>query len=214
MTCADARQVAAWRSLFSPPPIPQPLLKKYIAYARELKPVLTNIDQEKVARLYSDLRKESEISNGVPIAVRHIESIMRISEAIARMRLSNTVSDSDLNIAIKVMLESFITAQKHAVQKPLRRQFARYLQVDANYHTLLLVKLRELVQERRGLEAALHGGVSHFEEAGEVEVRLQDLQERARRHGITDLSSFLASDLRRSGFVYHAARRVICWIGS
>ena len=83
---------------------------------RTLKPSLTNIDQERVAQLYQQLRRESEVSNGVPIAVRHIESIMRISEAAARMRHSHTVSDSDLNLAIRTILESFITAQKAGVQ--------------------------------------------------------------------------------------------------
>jgi len=198
-------------------PIPQQLLRKYIAYARDLKPVLTGIDEAKVARLYSDLRKESEISNGVPIAVRHIESIMRISEAVARMRLSSVVSDSDLNVAIKVMLESFITAQKHAVQKPLRRQFARYLQVDANYAALLLVKLRELVQERTGLDAAMRGGAARFDDdgaAGTVQVPLRDLQDRARRHGITDLNSFLSSDLGKSGYSYDHGAKVFTWIGT
>ena len=198
-------------------PIPQQLLRKYIAYARDLKPVLTGIDEAKVARLYSDLRKESEISNGVPIAVRHIESIMRISEAVARMRLSSVVSDSDLNVAIKVMLESFITAQKHAVQKPLRRQFARYLQVDANYAALLLVKLRELVQERVGLDAAMHGGAARFHDdnhVGAVEVPLRDLQDRARRHGITDLNSFLSSDLAKSGYTYDRDKKVFSWVGT
>ena len=101
-------------------PIPQDLLRKYIVYARTLKPSLINIDQEKVAQLYTQLRRESEVSNGVPIAVRHIESMMRISEAAARMRHSHTVSDSDLNLAVRTMLESFITAQKAGVQVRLR----------------------------------------------------------------------------------------------
>jgi DNA replication licensing factor MCM2 len=180
---------------------------------------LTNIDQEKVARLYSDLRKESEISNGVPIAVRHIESIMRISEAVARMRLSSAVTDSDLNIAIKVMLNSFITAQKSAVQSALRRQFARYLQVESSYNTLLMEKLRELVQERVGVDAAIRGSVERRGEGGggggggglsAVEVKLGDLADKARRHGITDLSTFLTSDaLTKSGFVYQRDRRML-----
>ncbi len=96
--------------------IPQKLLRKYIVYARTLKPTLTNIDQEKVAQLYTALRRESEVSNGVPIAVRHIESIMRISEAAARMRHSNVVSDKDLDLAIRTTMESFIAAQKAGVQ--------------------------------------------------------------------------------------------------
>uniref|UniRef100_A0A7M4FMS2 DNA replication licensing factor MCM2 n=1 Tax=Crocodylus porosus TaxID=8502 RepID=A0A7M4FMS2_CROPO len=41
-------------------PIPQEVLKKYIIYAKEkVHPKLNQMDQDKVARMYSDLRKES-----------------------------------------------------------------------------------------------------------------------------------------------------------
>lgn len=40
--------------------IPQDLLKKYIVYAKQnVHPKLQNIDQDKVAKLYSQLRQES-----------------------------------------------------------------------------------------------------------------------------------------------------------
>lgn len=43
--------------------IPQDLLKKYIVYAKQnVHPKLTNIDQDKVAKLYSQLRQESLVS--------------------------------------------------------------------------------------------------------------------------------------------------------
>jgi hypothetical protein len=55
-------------------------------YARHnVNPQLASMDQDKVARLYAELRRESAVSGGVPIAVRHLESIMRMSEAHARM---------------------------------------------------------------------------------------------------------------------------------
>lgn len=41
-------------------PIPQELLKKYIVYAKQhAHPKLTNMDQDKVAKMYSQLRQES-----------------------------------------------------------------------------------------------------------------------------------------------------------
>ncbi len=43
--------------------IPQDLLRKYITYAREkIHPKLHQIDQDKIARMYSDLRRESMVS--------------------------------------------------------------------------------------------------------------------------------------------------------
>lgn len=43
-------------------PIPQEVLKKYIIYAKEkVHPRLNQMDQDKVARMYSELRKESMV---------------------------------------------------------------------------------------------------------------------------------------------------------
>ena len=51
--------------------IPQDLLKKYIIYAREkFHPKLHQMDQEKVAKMYSDLRRESMQTGSIPITVR------------------------------------------------------------------------------------------------------------------------------------------------
>lgn len=42
------------------------------------------------------------------IAVRHIESIIRMSEAHAKMHLRNEINNDDIDKAISVMLRSFI----------------------------------------------------------------------------------------------------------
>lgn len=197
-------------------PIPQSLLKKYILHAKTIKPQLTGVDMDKISELYAALRKESEVSNGIPIAVRHIESMIRMAEASARMRLSHYVSDDDVNRAIRVMLESFISAQKFAVMKTLRAQFARYLTIGADANQLLLLKLRQLVKERQALEFVRAGsrGAAALAAAGmgmeRVEVSARDLLERAKAHGITDISGFLGSEaLRNAGFVYDARRLII-----
>ena len=68
--------------------IRQDLLRKYIMYAREkVHPKLQNIDQSKLSNLFAELRRESLSSGSIPITVRHIESIIRMSEANARMHL-------------------------------------------------------------------------------------------------------------------------------
>lgn len=43
-------------------PIPQDLLRKYVVYSKEkIHPKLHQMDQDKVAKLYADLRKESMV---------------------------------------------------------------------------------------------------------------------------------------------------------
>lgn len=108
-------------------PIPQELLVKYINYARtKIRPKLHQMDMDKVSRVYADLRKESISTGSFPITVRHLESILRIAESFAKMRLSDFVSQSDLNRAIKVTIDSFVGAQKISVRRQLQRSFMKY----------------------------------------------------------------------------------------
>lgn len=89
--------------------IKQDILRKYILYARQnVNPKISNIDQDKIIKFYYMLRKESEICGGINIAIRHLESIIRMAEAHARMHLRNIVTDYDISVAIRVMLESFL----------------------------------------------------------------------------------------------------------
>jgi len=102
--------------------IPQDLLRKYIMYAREkVRPKLHQIDQDKIARMYSDLRRESMATGSIPITVRHIESMIRLAEAHARVHLRDYVVEDDVNMAIRVMLESFIDTQKFSVMRTMRK---------------------------------------------------------------------------------------------
>ena len=45
-------------------PLPQDLLKKYIIYCKDkVHPKLHQMDQDKVAKMYSELRRESMVSH-------------------------------------------------------------------------------------------------------------------------------------------------------
>ncbi|KAL4878600.1 MCM2/3/5 family-domain-containing protein [Aspergillus karnatakaensis] len=107
--------------------IPQELLRKYILYAREhCHPKLYQIDQDKVARLFADMRRESLATGAYPITVRHLEAIMRIAEAFCKMRLSEYCSAQDIDRAIAVTVDSFIGSQKISCKRALSRAFAKY----------------------------------------------------------------------------------------
>ena len=51
--------------------------------------------------MYAELRRESGVSQGMPIAVRHLESIIRMSEAHAAMHLREYVQEQDIDTAIR-----------------------------------------------------------------------------------------------------------------
>ncbi|KAJ2974173.1 hypothetical protein NQ176_g6195 [Zarea fungicola] len=107
--------------------IPQELLRKYILYARQrCSPKLYHMDEDKVARLFADMRRESLATGAYPITVRHLEAIIRTSEAFCRMRLSEYCSSQDIDRAIAVTVESFVGSQKVSCKKALARAFAKY----------------------------------------------------------------------------------------
>jgi len=106
----------------------QDTLQKYIIFARQrCHPAVTDIDKEKLANFYKDIRAEAFKQGGAPMTARHIESIIRLAEANAKMELRNNVNQKDLDNAIGLMLESFIQSQKHQVAEELRRKFRKYI---------------------------------------------------------------------------------------
>merc|ERR1712124_122338 len=100
---------------------PQELLQKYTRYAKEnIQPRLESSEDEKIARMYADLRKESSTDSTTPISVRQLESTIRMAEAHAKICLHKHVSSADVDFAIKVMVESYINLQKTETQEELR----------------------------------------------------------------------------------------------
>ena len=55
-----------------------------------------------------------------------MESILRISESFAKMRLSEYCSSTDIDRAISVAIDSFVGSQKVSCKKALARAFAKY----------------------------------------------------------------------------------------
>jgi MCM AAA-lid domain len=91
-------------------------------YARDkVRPKLYDLDSEKLSRLFADLRRESAATGSFPITVRHLESMIRMAEASARMSLREYVRADDIDLAISVAVESFVNAQKMSIKKTLQR---------------------------------------------------------------------------------------------
>ncbi|KAI9019345.1 MCM2/3/5 family-domain-containing protein [Phycomyces nitens] len=132
--------------------IPQDLLRKYIMYAREkIHPKLQQVDEDKLSRLYSELRRESLASGSIPITVRHLESMIRMAEANAKMHLREYVRSDDVDMAITVALDSFISAQKFSMMKALRKRFSKYIVNLHDRDELLLATLDSICKEKRRL---------------------------------------------------------------
>ncbi|KAF7376225.1 DNA helicase [Mycena sanguinolenta] len=171
--------------------IPQPILRKYIMYAREkIQPKLHALDQNKLADLFADLRRESLATGSYPITVRHLESMIRMAEASAKMALREYVRADDIDLAIEVAVGSFVSAQKMSIKKTLQRGFRKYLTQSKDHEELLAFLLGGLVKDK----ARLHQLQRH-EQPELVTVKLSELEGRAKGHDIFDIAPFLRSKL-------------------
>lgn len=129
--------------------MPQDLLKKYLIYAKRfVHPKLSEIDREKIASFYADIRRESSVAGGIPIAIRHVESIVRMSEASARLHLRDYVRLEDIDFAIEMMLDSFLQSQKLSIKKQLERKFEKYRVNRSDITQLLLHALSRACNNR------------------------------------------------------------------
>ncbi len=84
------------------------LLRKYVAYAtQKIKPKLTDEAVEEIKTFYVKLRNQSVSSESeikpIPITARQLEGIIRLSEAHAKLRLSDEVSRNDAKKAIELL---------------------------------------------------------------------------------------------------------------
>ncbi|BEI94024.1 uncharacterized protein CcaverHIS019_0604830 [Cutaneotrichosporon cavernicola] len=178
--------------------IPQDMLRKYIMYAKDnVRPKLYQLDQDKLARLYADLRRESLATGSFPITVRHLESMIRMSEASAKMHLREFVRSDDIDLAIRVTVGSFVNAQKMSIKKSLERGFRKYVTASSDADELLNFLLGQLVKERVQLHWNVRG-----EMPPSVEVKVAQLETRARTVDVFDVRPYLGSALfRANGYV-------------
>ena len=129
--------------------MPYEVLKKYLIYSkRHYKPKLGKIDQDKLIQFYADIRRESNVVGGIPIAVRHIESLIRMSEARAKIHLRDEVIAADVDNAIEMLLDSFIQSQKSSVARQLSKKFEKYRMRQTDTSQLLLHVLQKIMQNR------------------------------------------------------------------
>ncbi|MFB6113294.1 MAG: minichromosome maintenance protein MCM [Halodesulfurarchaeum sp.] len=87
------------------PAIQPELLRKYVAYARSnCFPTMTDEAETHIRDFYVDLRSQGTGEDApVPVTARKLEAIVRLAEASARVRLSDTVEIEDAERALDIV---------------------------------------------------------------------------------------------------------------
>jgi DNA replication licensing factor MCM2 len=180
-----------------------------------VRPKLFDLDSEKLARLFADLRRESAATGSFPITVRHLESMIRMAEASARMSLREYVRADDIDLAISVAIESFVNAQKMSIKKTLQRVrfspcallsfrvphlitraqgFRKYLTQARDHEELLAFLLGQIVKEK-----ARFFQLQRHRQPELVTVAIAELDERVRFERRTGCRMLISLSLSRTG---------------
>lgn len=127
-------------------PLEPSILRAYISAARKLSPSVPKELEEYIASAYSGIRQEEAKSNTPHsyTTVRTLLSILRISAALARLRFSETVVQSDVDEALRLMQMSKFSLYSDDRQKAgldaisdiysiLRDEAGRTSRMDVSY---------------------------------------------------------------------------------
>lgn len=168
-------------------------LKKFIAYSRsKCGPRLSEHAAEKLKSQYVLMRsgtaqheRDTGKKTSIPITVRQLEAVIRISESLAKMRLQPFATDADVNEALRLFnvstmsaamtgtlsgVEGFTSAedqeQLQRIEKQVRRRFVVGSQVSE--HAIV----QDLIKQRYG-EKAVYKVIQTMIRRGEIQHRAQ-----------------------------------------
>ncbi|XP_075430026.1 DNA replication licensing factor MCM5 [Ascaphus truei] len=168
-------------------------LKKFIAYCRtKCGPRLSAEAAEKLKNRYILMRsgareheRDSEKRSSIPITVRQLEAIVRISESISKMKLQPFAMEADVEEALRLFqvstldaamsgslsgVEGFTTQEDQEmlsrIEKQMKRRFAIGSQVSE--HSIIQDFLKQKYPEH-----AIHKVLHLMMRRGEVQHRLQ-----------------------------------------
>lgn len=100
-------------------------MRKYIHIAKYMKPKLSENACEIIANEYSRLRSqelvELDVARTQPVTPRTLETLIRLSTAHAKARMSNTVTVADANAAIELIQYAYFKKVLEKEKKKRRR---------------------------------------------------------------------------------------------
>ncbi|XP_052226288.1 DNA helicase MCM8-like isoform X2 [Dreissena polymorpha] len=90
-------------------PIPVQLLRKYVGYARKyVHPKIGPEAAKAIQTFYLQLRRQHQTQDSTPITTRQLESLIRLTEARARLELRELATKEDAEDVIEIMKYSMV----------------------------------------------------------------------------------------------------------
>ncbi|MCS7139044.1 MAG: minichromosome maintenance protein MCM, partial [Crenarchaeota archaeon] len=147
--------------------IPPDLLRKYLAYCKRITPRLTPEATERIKSFFLQLRSSSQEANSpIPITPRHLESLIRLSVARARVMLRDEVTVEDAEVAIRLMnyslskagldvstgkidVDILMTGKSRSKWEKMRIILKEIENLESEFGKALLSELRKRCEEKK-----------------------------------------------------------------
>lgn len=172
--------------------IPTAMLRKYLSYARNrIFPKITSAAVEELQSFYLRMRKSSAGEGGsraVPISARQLEGLVRLTEACARLRLSDVATKKDARRAIEMM--------DYCLRQVAYDEKTGTLDIDR-----IASEMPASARNRIGQIKEIMEDIER--EFGKREVQVSELTKRGREKGLKDDEiEDLIQKLKRGGDIY------------
>ncbi len=170
----------------SKPRLETNFIKKYVAYCKEhCKPNLTKEAGRALRKFYVSTRKKAEGGSApIPITLRQFEALIRLSEASAKIQLSDIVRKEDVDRAITLM--------KHSLRQLGMDPDTGLIDVDRS-------EGGTTSSERSHIRVVLDIINTLAEKHKEIPVSM--IEEQAKKQGVTDASD-IVDKLKREGMLF------------
>ncbi len=161
------------------------LVSKYILYAQELKPIISDEAGELIEEFYAKLRKNND---AIAVSARQLEALYRIAEAHAKAKLKDVVEEEDARIGIE-LIEEFL---KQVAYDPETGQY----DIDKALGELpksKVNKMDKVVEIIKEISKKSDNGMAHYD----------DIVEMASKYGMSeDEVEDILNRLKRSAEIY------------
>ena len=166
-------------------------LRKFISYVRtNCNPKLTTNAKEMIEKFYIKMRnsasKDEITAKSIPISARQLEAIVRLSEAAAKLRLSEEVEEEDVERSIKLIryyLEQ-VGTDPETGQLDIDRITSGISASTRNKRIVLLTIIDNIIKETKGEESAeLTKIIREAEEKGLQENEVTELLQKMKQSG-------------------------------
>ncbi|KAL2152055.1 hypothetical protein VTH82DRAFT_5239 [Thermothelomyces myriococcoides] len=172
--------------------IPVEKMRRYISYCRSrCAPRLSEAAAEKLSSHFVAIRKqvhaaelEANTRSSIPITVRQLEAIVRITESLAKLTLSPVATEEHVDEAIRLFLCSTMDAVNQGSNQGSRELNEEVARVEAElkrrlpigWSTSLATLRREMVEGRGFSEAALNRALMILQRRDTIMFRNQGAQ--------------------------------------